>query len=291
MDFDYSVNPDWYIGVYHDKKAPVKAGRPFSLIHSTKSDKAVLCIHGYTGYPGEVVRPARDLFTAGFDVYAPRLPGHGTTGKDFFKSTAKDWVSVCINAAKSLANEYDSVYVIGHSMGGGIAAIVASEVPAVKRLVLAAPAVANFPRQLPMNPTLIGFISLFVHKVRHKWAPDPSYKMYYEDAPADDLYLGAEYWSWLYPRQLYHLFKLMVYAGNKCLPKIKCPTLVICSMKDQVVGTATSDLAMEKLECQKRRVDLENGTHYLFYDKDKSEEDKAVNAVLEFLLRTENNSI
>ena len=284
MFFNYSVNSAWYDGVYQDKKAPAKAGRPFSLIHEReKSSKAVLCIHGYTGYPGEVVRPAKDLYERGFDIYAPRLPGHGTSGKDFLKSSGKDWVGVCLNAARDLVARYESVYVLGHSMGGAIASVVAAEVPEIKKLVLAAPAVALYPRQLPARPDLIGFVSLFIHRIRHKWASDPGYVMYYEDAPADDPYLGAEYWSWLYPRQLYHLFKLMLYAGRYSLPKIKCPTLVICSTKDQVVGTATSDLAMERLGGEKKRVDLENGTHYLFYDKDKKEEDKAVKAVLDFL--------
>lgn len=247
MDFDYSVNQAWYNGVYQDRKEPAKAGRSFSLVHGEKSNRAVLCIHGYTGYPGEMVRPSIDLFNAGFDVYAPRLPGHGTSGKDFYRSNAKDWVTVAINATRDLVSRYDSVYLIGHSMGGGIASIVASEVPKIKRLVLAAPAVALYPKQLPMNPDLIGFISLFIHKVKHKWASDPSYRMYYEDAPNDDPYLGKEYWSWLYPRQLYHLFKLMLFAGEKCLPKIKCPTLVLCSMKDQVDAEFETGLAATTL--------------------------------------------
>ncbi len=284
MVFNYFVDSSWYDGVYQDKKAPVKAGRSFSLIHEEeKSNKAVLCIHGYTGYPGEMVRPARDLYQRGFDVYVPRLPGHGTSGKDFEKTSGKDWVGICLNAARDLVTRYESVYVVGHSMGGAIACVVASEVPGIKKLVLAAPAVALYPKQLPVRPGLIGFVSIFLHKIRHKWSSDPEYVMYYENAPADDLYLGSEYWSWLYPRQLYHLFKLMLYAGNNSLVNIKCPTLVISASKDQVVGTATSDLAMERLECMKRRVDLSEATHYLFYDKDKSEEDEAVKAVVDFL--------
>ena len=129
MEFIYSVNDSWYDGSYKDKKEPCKAARPFSIIHPEKSDKAVLCIHGYTGYPGEVVRPARDLYEAGFDIYAPRLPGHGTSGDDFSKVKYQDLISVPIKAAKDLLGRYKEVYVFGHSMGGGIAINLAVDHP------------------------------------------------------------------------------------------------------------------------------------------------------------------
>lgn len=284
IDFDYNVDTSWYEGVYQDKKAPVKAGRPFSLIHRDfKSDKAVLCIHGYTGYPGELVRPARELYQLGYDVYVPRLPGHGTSGSDFYNTVAKDWVEVALNAARDLEKRYDTLCVVGHSMGGAVATVVAAEVPSVKKLVLAAPAIALRANQLPARPGLIHFVSFFMHRIKHKWSPNPDYVMYYEDAPSSDLYLGAEYWSWLYPKQLYHLFRLMLFAGGDEILKIKCPTLVICSEKDQVLGTATCELAMDRLKSEKKLVTLENGTHYLYYDIDKCSEEKAVQATVDFL--------
>ena len=115
----------WYDGVYEDRKAPCRAGRSFTLQHKEGSDTAVLLIHGYTGYPGELVRPAEDLYNLGFDIYAPRLPGHGTTGEDFAKTTRKDWVAVAVNAAKDLRSRYGTFYILGHSMGGAIAVIAA----------------------------------------------------------------------------------------------------------------------------------------------------------------------
>lgn len=284
MDFNYNVDSSWYDGVYQDTKAPVKAGRPFSLIRKDgKADTAVLCIHGYMGYPGELVRPARDLYELGYDIYVPRLPGHGTTGDDFLHTTARDWTMVCLNATRDLVKRYKNVYVVGHSMGGALATVVAAEVPEVKRLVLAAPALALEAKQLPAHPMSLKLISIFRKRLKNKWESNPEYVMYYENAPADDLYLGAEYWSWIYPKQLCSLFKLMIFAGSKELGKIKCPTLVICAMKDQILGTATCDLAMDKLTSDKKLVQLENGTHYLFYDKSKKDEEVAVNATVEFL--------
>ena len=47
---------------------------------------AVLLVHGYTGYPGELRSVADALYEAGHSVYAPRLPGHGTTRADFLQT-------------------------------------------------------------------------------------------------------------------------------------------------------------------------------------------------------------
>ena len=68
--FRYTVPQYWYKGVYEDKAMPCKAGRSFTLAQPFRPESAILIIHGYTGYPGEVVRPARDLFALGYDVYA-----------------------------------------------------------------------------------------------------------------------------------------------------------------------------------------------------------------------------
>ena len=102
----YSVPISWYEGVFHDGESPCNAGRSFSMIHEEKSSKAVLLVHGYAGYPGEMVRPARDLHAAGFDVFVPRLPGCGTSGNDFALSRRKDWLTVVRNALESLKSDY-----------------------------------------------------------------------------------------------------------------------------------------------------------------------------------------
>ena len=281
IDFEYKVNDEWYEGVYKDKNEPCSAARPFSLKHSPKSDKAVLCIHGYTGYPGEVTRPAVDLYEAGFDVYAPRLPGHGTTGEDFINIKYEDIVSVVLKAAEDLCASYGTVHVFGHSMGGGLALITASHVKGIKSVAVAGPAASENKSKLPVNPLLMKLLGAFKKRMPNKWAPDPEYIMYYEGAPKDDLYLGKEYWSWLYPRQLTMLFKVMLEAG-KALDDIDRDILTISGGKDSIIGDGSSLLIMEKGKGRNRHLHLDNATHYMFYDKDKSEEQRAVESVLDW---------
>ena len=40
--YRYTVPMAWYDGVYEDRKAPCKAGRPFTLKHKEGSDKRII---------------------------------------------------------------------------------------------------------------------------------------------------------------------------------------------------------------------------------------------------------
>ncbi len=273
----YSVPLGWYTGCYKDKKAPCKAGRPFSINHEIRPDKCVLVLHGYTGYPGEMVRPARDLHEAGFDVYVPRLPGHGTSGDDFSRSTEKDWLLLAENALKDLRTKYKTVYMAGHSMGGAITVITAAK-HGVERIALMAPAVS--PKQ---KTAKLKIASIFSKRKPIPWQNDPEYVMYYEDAPADDMYLGKEYWSYIYYRQLLALTRLMNEAMEKA-SSLNSETLVVTAGKDALIQKAWTDEFISKLRAGSRKaIEVAGCTHFLAYDKDKKAEDEAIQAVVDWL--------
>lgn len=279
---EYSVPSYWYDGVYQDKVAPCDAGRSFSLKHSQKSDNAVLCIHGYTGYPGEVVRPAVDLYNAGCDVFAPRLPGHATSGKDFEKSRNEDWIHVAEAAAEDLVRTYKNVYLFGHSMGGGIALITAAEVEGIKKVAVAAPAVYAG-EKLPISPKLALAISVLLKRFPHKWKTNPEYHMHYEGAPKDDLYLGHEYWSWVYVRQILELHMLMRRAADS-LKNIKIPTKVLVLENDSILPNPDYyRFIRDNIKASLEIKEIKGATHYVFYDKNQRAEEEAVNEVLSFI--------
>ncbi len=278
---DYRVPPEWYEGVYHDVASPCKAGRSFSMVHGDKPSKAVLLIHGYAGYPGELVRPARELYADGADVFVPRLPGCGTCGKDFEAVRRKDWIKTVENALSYLKSRYASVSVLGHSMGSALAVLAASHI-GCDRLVLAAPAVGWPGMKPPKRLSVIYLFSLFKKRIPTPWHHQSEFVMYYENAPADDDYLGGEYWSWVYMRQLYELYTLMQEAG-KAVGSIAMPTLAISAGKDQIVGSHSSDYIMSAVRGEKKHLHLPECTHYFFYDPDKKGEEEAVQAVRDFL--------
>jgi len=100
--------------------------------------EAVLLLHGFMGYPGELEPLANGLAGAGYAVSVPRLPGHGTGRRDFLLTGAEDWARRAYDAYLELRAEYEIVHVGGHSMGGLLASSIAVSF-GLPRLILLAP--------------------------------------------------------------------------------------------------------------------------------------------------------
>ncbi|GAB4075059.1 alpha/beta fold hydrolase [Barrientosiimonas marina] len=97
-----------------------------------------LIVHGYTGSPYEVA-PLADYLREHTDwqVDVPTLPGHGLE-LTLKYVTYQHWLAAAENALKQLEEKADTIYLIGFSMGGMIAAYLASK-HMVAKLVLLAP--------------------------------------------------------------------------------------------------------------------------------------------------------
>jgi len=195
---------------------------------------AVLLLHGYTGYPGEMEFLADQLFIAGHTVCAPRLPGHGTDRIDFMSTGAKEWIRRARDAYIELAAEYGRVRVVGHSMGGALALILAADY-APDRIALLAPAVALSDRRLWVTP-LVGRLMPVIRQD----APPSA-----EDAEGERLRLHTEYRSDLLIRQAGELVRV-VRTARTALPRIRSRILVISGELDAAVPPAAAAIIRSK---------------------------------------------
>ena len=278
MHISYDV-PNWTVNHYQDAAEVRKCARPWTMLHTQKAAKAVLLCHGYSGYPGELVRPGVDLYEAGFDVFTPRYPGHGTSGADFLKSKAEDWIGTVYDVFSSLQKQYKTIYLVGHSMGGAVATIIADAFE-VERLVLLAPALV-----LPSIPVgKLRFLRHFVTKQKAVWMHDPAISFYYE-GDADDDFLGSEYWSFVYPKTVWELERVRKQAVA-CLDHLKADTLSISGGLDKTVPQQASTVATEKPWGKNKHLHIPAASHLMPYDKDRSAQDEAMLAVVEWLLKS-----
>ena len=274
---NYIVPDCWYEGVYKDKASIINAARSFTIENNNR--RSVLLIHGYAGYPGELIRPAVDIAKHGFDVFCPRLPGMGTSGKDFLSSTKNDWLKTVCNVITDLKSRYSSVSIVSHSMGTLLALIAASKFD-IDKVVLAAPAF-NMPQ---LKRGQIKLVSFFKKDISIPWQSDSRYKLYYENAPCDDPLLGKEYWSHLYPKRLLDLDDLK----NKALKldNIKSKVLILECQNDKVTDPkACKEYLNNHKGIDVSIIEIKNATHFVYYDIDKEAEERGVNATLDFLLK------
>ena len=276
----YRPHDEWYDGVYIDSVPCCRAARSFEMLHGDKPRECWLLIHGYRGYPGELVRPAAELFDLGFDVYVPRLPGHGTTGEDFIHTRKKDWLGFAENALSALKREYDTVNILAHSMGTAIAAVLNAEDDAPRKVVYACPCLSNSiftKRDLKM----LRLAAPFRPKVEFYWHSDPSYRMHYENAPCDDERLGREYWSWYFTKQLLELNDLIL-QGADAFASREHDHLIIYPLGDTEFSAPSVKLCRERVKGELNVAQIPGGTHYVFYDPDPAAEDAAAAALAKY---------
>ncbi len=119
-------------------------GRKIRYAGAGQDGEVVLLIHGYGGDRNSWLFLQEPLAAAGRRVYALDLPGHGTSTKDVGDGSVgllADAVAGVLDAIGSSGTEAGRVHLVGHSLGGAVAAAVAARDPGrVGSLTLIAPA-------------------------------------------------------------------------------------------------------------------------------------------------------
>jgi len=245
--------------------------------HLAGNRRVVLLIHGYTGYPGELAFIGKELAEADWDVRIPRLTGHGTSGSDFASANMAMWRRQVADEWFNLNTIYDEVMVLGHSMGALLSLDLAVKYP-VRSLVVLAPAIGVRVK----GRSLFRVISWFIRKWPREWESDPDFCFFDERDEDDDLYLGAEYWSWNWFSSLADLFSLQS-AIERRLGSVKAPVLGIFGELDELVGSASRKLMKTRLKSAYIEKILTGCGHLIPYDPNTGSKELAAQTIIEWL--------
>ena len=207
----------------------------------------VLLIHGFTGCPGHMRKIGDALREDGFAVRGILLPGHGTSPEDMKRYCWQDWLLAVREAAKEMREKYPYFSVVGHSMGGVLALILAEEMDLTACVSIAAPMkTTNKLRHLALPVS-------FIHPMMNKKI-DPV-KRGVLDGDYDFTYSG-------FPTKSTHDLSVLMSRAKRSLELIRCPLLAVQSRSDRTVTADSPDMILQGVHSKKKAMLwLDNAPH------------------------------
>ncbi|HEX5439153.1 MAG TPA: alpha/beta fold hydrolase [Gemmatimonadaceae bacterium] len=216
----------------------------------------VLLLHGFGDTPQALAPLAHALSARGYGVLAPLLPGHGRTVRDFAASDADRWITAARSALTAMRGRYERVGLVGLSMGGALAAVVASGDAELPALILLAPYV-----DAPPVIRVLARLSPLVRIVTPYLSADDTRSIHDPVARARSLAYRATP-----PRLLGELVRLADRARDS-LPGITAPTLIMQSRQDNRIAPAVAEHALRALGARTKRLEwLEGCGHVVTVD-------------------------
>ncbi len=226
----------------------------------------VLVLHGFTGSPQSVRPLALRFAEAGHSVEVPLLPGHGTKIEDMVPTRFDDWYQAASAAYADLESRCERVVVVGLSMGGTLATLLAVDhEPA--GLVAINPQVAPPPESvIEVVQGLADEGVTTIPAIGGDIAKEGVEELAYAATPVQALLSFIDACRNLVDR----------------LGAVTCPVLLFTSPQDHVVDPASSDVLAAGVSGPVERVTLDRSFHVATLDHDaKLIEDRAVAFVAE----------
>ncbi len=237
---------------------------------------AVLMVHGFIGGSDNFGPLPERLAEQGLRVRAMRLPGHGTTPRDFAAQTPESLLAGVMKELQDLKAEHQQVYLVGHSMGGALVAQAAS-MEDVSGAVLVAPAfgVAHqwfYGLKAETWTQILAPIVPWVYK-------GDLFKQVNLKESKSQIYS----YRWVPTKGLLCLQNVSAKAkSDETLINVKCPLLLIHSRGDVAAAYEHSEQAFAKVAAEdKRMVTLDRSNHHVFWDFEREQVYAEIEAFIE----------
>lgn len=246
------------------------SGAPLTLSRwEAASPKAViLALHGFGDYAPSTFAKAAPYWAArGMTVYAYDQRGHGRNADNRVWPGAEALIADAVAATKTVRAAHPdlSLYLLGHSMGGGVALAATNAGADIDGLILAAPAVWGG-EEIALPYRVAAWAGALVLPDK-RWTGEGVVTIQASDnipvlraMGRDPLVIGAPS-----SREFMGLIRIMDRAVEAA-PRVTHPTLVLYGDKDEVTPPAPVDAAFQALAGDKTFRRYPEGWHLLFRD-------------------------
>ncbi len=211
------------------------------------SEVGLLMIHGGGGGTCADLKPlAEDLHTLReYTINVPLLPGFGTSPEDLRYAPISAWKDALENEIQLLNDNYKKIVVGGHSMGGLLTLILASQHDFDGIFTISAPAgIQNF---------LFKLVPIFkLLKKYHKIDSETFRK------ETNGAWIGYD----KIPVNMGIKVKKLMIEMKKSLNKVKCPVLLLQGRLDSAIKKQSMDYIFERINSKnKKKILLKNNDH------------------------------
>ena len=235
-------------------QALLPGAEPWSAGPASAGIGVLLC-HGFTGSP-QSLRPWGEYLAERHPEYAielPLLPGHGRSWRELAGTGWQDWYGALEEAFLALRARCGRVYLMGLSMGGGLALRLAERHPQdVAGLVLVNPSVTrNKPAEalLPVLSRVVPSIASIASDIKKTGVKEVGN----DRTPLRAAHSLSRFWG--------------VVAAD--LPLVTAPLLVLHSTEDHVVHPRNSALVLARVgSADKKEILLRESYHVATLDHD-----------------------
>ncbi|MCT1902846.1 carboxylesterase [Oceanobacillus sojae] len=211
-----------------------------------------LIIHGYTGGPYEVEPLANYLRdNTDWHIEVPTLPGHGTE-LNLENASYESWIQAAEEELQTLIEQFETIYVIGFSMGGMIASYLAAKYKIDRLVLLATSGKYLCLKQLGLDAAAVIGDGLRGHLKENQLFNHYKKKM------------------GVVPLKAHFEFMKLVRFTRKYLDKVKSPVLIAQGQLDGMVPYKTAYYLDKLIHSEKKEVVFfERSKHLICLGTDK----------------------
>jgi esterase/lipase/1-acyl-sn-glycerol-3-phosphate acyltransferase len=237
------------------------------------SDTCVITIHGFSSAPKEVEQLSQYLNDNSFNVYSPRLAGHGTVPEDLKNTTWQDWYKSVSIAIVIATLKFQKVYILGFSTGGLLALL------SSKKCFKEFEGIICINAALHLNDirvkTLLPALSFWNDIV--KTFNDGEYAKEYIENNAENPDINYDKFYIEAMEQL----NLLMNKTKKKLNKITSPTLIIQAKDDPVVNPSSAYEIYESIKSENKTIKMIDASNHVIVKGGNTKE--VYESILEFL--------
>jgi carboxylesterase len=227
---------------------------------------ACVLLHGWITTPADFGDLPLALDRGGWDVYAPLHYGHGTSPLELDDVTADMLLSVARRHYRRALQRYDRVVLIGFSMGGCIATLLAAEAPP-DALVLIAPFYGVEHKWYYILPAR-WWNALLTPVISYVKRPSGSVQV--NRPEGRDEVIAYSTFPTACTSALFELRRRVVEETD--FARLTMPVLLVYSTGDDVCSHEAADEVLDRMpSAEKEEIVFDRSNHHIFHDYDRQE--------------------